>query len=271
MHKQVRVLSLLLVAAAGAAFGDDPPKPKEEKAPPAARPAATGKSQPAAEPAKDGAGAKDGAASAAARAAVASPRTLEQALRILQRRRVDVEFKETPLDEVVEFVAKVGRVNAVVSPEYRASAAGALPAVTLKLRDVSLRQLAEIVAKQAGARMVLRDGLLQFTTPADARGTPVLRVFSIAELTFRIRNFPGPDIQLHTGDVRYVQEEEKDEPQPFDDPQTVVDMLKKFTGEGTWDDDAVSISADGTKLVVKQYPEVLKEIAAFLAVLRAAK
>ena len=262
MHLQVRLFSFVLVAVAGAAVADDTAKPAPKPSTPAkSSGASAGAAKP--KPAND--------APAVAESSVASPRTLDQALRLLQRRRVDVEFKEMALDEVVGFVAKVGRVNAVVSPEYRTKAAGALPSVTIKLRDVSLRQLAEIVAKQVGARMVLRDGILQFTTPEDARGTPVLRVFSIADLTFRIRNFPGPDIQLHTGGVAYVQEEEKDQPQPFDDPQTVVDLLKKFTGEGTWDDDAVSISADGSKLVVKQYPEVLKEIGAFLAVLRAAK
>jgi hypothetical protein len=207
----------------------------------------------------------------AAAAETVAPRTLEHALLLLQRRRVDVDFKDLPLDEVVAFVGKIARVNTMVSAQFQAKAAGSLPLLTLRLRNVTLRQLAETVAKTTGSRMVLRDGILQFTTPEDARGTPVLRVFSIADLTFRIRNFPGPDIRLHTGDVRYVQEEETDQATPFDDPQTVVDLLRKFTGEGTWDDEEVSISADDRRIVVKQYPEVLREISRFLAVMRAAK
>jgi hypothetical protein len=144
--------------------------------------------------------------------------------------------------------------------------------VTLKLRDVSMRQFAELVAKSTGTALVVRDGVLQFTTPEDARGTPVLRVISIADLTFRIRNFPGPDIQLHTGDTpNFVQEPETDQEHAFSDPQAIVDLVKKFTGQGTWEDEDVSISADDSKLVVKQYPKVIKEIARFLALLRAAK
>ncbi len=259
MHQLARVVALVLVAAGGAALADDAQKPGsgaagERKAGAAEKPKTEKPAKP--EPAP----------------AMAAPNTLDQALRILQLRRVDVDFHDMAFDEIVSFIAKVGRVNTLVSPEYQKKSDGALPAITLKLRNVSLRQLAEIVAKQAGSKMVLRDGILQFTTPEDARGTPVLRVFSISDLTFRIRNFPGPDIRLHTGGgAQIVQEEETDQPQPFDDPQAVLDLVKKFTGEGTWDDDAVSISADGNKLVVKQYAEVLKEISAFLAVLRAAK
>jgi hypothetical protein len=200
-----------------------------------------------------------------------APRNLDEALRILGARRCDVDFREQPMEDVVTFVGRLGRVNAMVSPEFVRKAQGPLPTVTLVLRDVTLRQVAEFVAKATGSRMTLRDGVLQFTTPEDARGTPVLRVFSIADLTFRVRNFPGPDITLHTGGVRYVQEEESDRESAFDDPEKIVELLRKFTGEGTWDDDDVSISADERKLVVKQYPEVLREISAFLAVLRAAK
>lgn len=242
-------------ATKGAAPAKDAAKPATDSAAPA--------------PAKRDAAARAEAPALAARAP--EPRSLDEALRMLQRRRCDVDFKDLPLDDVAAFVARLSRLNVIVSPELQRASAGALPAITIKLRDVTLRQFAEIVAKSTGSKLMLRDGILQFTTPADARGRPSLRVFSIADVTFRIRNFPGPDIQLHTGDEQFVQEEESDQATPFDDPQTIVDLIRKFTGEGTWDDDAVSISADAGKLVVKQYPEVLKEIARFLAVLRAAK
>lgn len=197
------------------------------------------------------------------------PRTLDQALVLLQRRRVDVDFRELPFGEVVAFVGKLGRMNTMVSAQLQAK--GAPGPVTLRLRNVTLRQLAETVAKTTGSRIVLRDGVLQFTTPEDARGTPVLHVFSIADLTFRIRNFPGPDIRIHLGESQFVQEEESDQPTLVDDPEKVIELVRKFTGEGTWDDEDVSIAASNGRLVVRQYPEVLKEIGRFLAVLRAHK
>lgn len=287
--KTVRTLgAFLVVAALAAAARPDDTKPPTGGSAPSAAPndAKPAGASPAEQKKADAKPAGDTAATskapaektkpatppvAAAPSSVIAPRSLGEALRMLERRRADIDFREMAMDDVVSFLSKVGRVNAIVAPEFRLKAAGPLPSVTLKLTNVNLRQVADLVAKTTGAALVLRDGVLQFTTPEDARGKPILRVFTIAELTFAIRNFPGPDIRLHTGGVRYVQEEETDRASPFDDPDQVVELLKKFTGEGTWDDADVSISADKNKLVVRQYPAVLKEIAAFLAVLRAAK
>lgn len=267
MHRRPAKLVACVVAllAASAAADDSKPVPSKDAAVPA-KPAAAAKDPKAAAAPKD---AKP--ATVAARSTAPQPKTLDEALRLLARRRVDVQFDEAALDDAVSFIAAVGSMNVMVSPEFVRSAAGAAPRVTLTLRDISLRQLAELVAKTTGTALVFRDGVLQFTTPADARGRPVLRIFPIEDLTFRVRNFPGPDITLHTGDAKFVQEEESDRESPFDDPEKVVELLRKFTGEGTWDDDDVSISADRRKIVVRQYPKVLKEIGAFLAVLRAAK
>lgn len=258
-----RIVWLVVLAAAASALAGDPPAPqpgKETAKPKAAAADAKKPAQPA----------KPAITSAVVR--LESPRTLEDALRILARRRVDVAFDDAPMHDVVEFIARIGRVNAIVSPAFQVKSGSALPAVTLKLRDVSLRQFAELVAKTTGSKLALKDGILQFTTPEDARGEPVLKIYPIQEITFRIRHFPGPDLMLHTGgESQFVQEEESEAESPFDDPQTVVDLIRKTTGEGTWDDEKVSIAADTRKLVVKQYPEVQKEIARLLAVLRAAK
>lgn len=258
----LRCGAAILAALAGVALADD--------AKTSGDPAPSGRTETRAAPKSEkSVPAANAATQSGARSA---PRSLDEALRILSRRRTDVAFTDLALAEVVDFIARVGRVNAIVGPALVVKAAGPLPTVTLKLRDVNLRQLAEMVAKSTGTALVVKDGVLQFTTPEDARGTPVLRVVSIADLTFRIRNFPGPDIRLHTGDTpKIVQEEETDQEHAFDDPQVIVDLIRKFTGEGTWDDEGVSITADQNKLVVKQYPKVLREIARFLALLRAAK
>jgi len=256
---------------------DEPKAPGEAKEKPPAGDAAKGAKTPAKKPesksAKDAPAAKGKDAPVAQSSAVprALPKSLEEALRILSRRRTDVDFREMALDDVVTFLSKVGGVNAMVSPEYRRKVGSNLPVVTLTLRDVTLRQLAELTAKTSGTSLAFRDGVLQFTTPEDARGKPVLHIFTLADLTFRIRNFPGPDIQLHLASAEFVQEEESDQETAFDDADKIVELVKKFTGKDTWDDEDVSITADDKRMIVRQYPKVLKEIGAFLAVLRAAK
>jgi hypothetical protein len=184
---------------------------------------------------------------------------------------VDVAFEGVTLAEAAQFLGRVGRMNVLVSPLLRAPGDEALPRIDLRLRRVSLRQFAELCAKLTSTRLVLRDGILLFTTPADARGKPVLRIFALAELTMRLRNFPGPDLMLRPAGAEFEPEKESDVESAFDDPQAVVELLRRFTGEGTWEDEGVSIAADERRLIVRQYPEVLREIGRFLAVLRAAK
>lgn len=249
-----------------------PPVPTAGSREPAAAPPAPGVAGGAA-PRKQTA-APDTAA-VAARAAQASfpppPRTLDEALRRLDRITVDTDFRDTTLRDAAAFVGRAGRMNAILAPALAASGADALPRIDLKLTRVRLRQVAELLAKTTGTRLVVRDGILQFTTPEDARGKPVLRIHPLGDLTMRIRNFPGPDIRLHLASAEFEDERESDAESAFDDPEEIVDALRRMTGEGTWDDDQVSISADGRRLVVRQYAEVHREIAAFLALLRAAK
>jgi len=253
----------LITLAAATALADEP---KKDAAKDAARDAAkvAGRTPPAAP-------VRPAAKETAERPQPPAPENLAQAMTRLARIRVDVDFRETSLSDAAKFLAQVARMNVILSPALQAKGADALPRIELKLTKVTLRQLAEILAKTTETRLVVRDGILQFTTVADARGKPILRIYPLADLTMPIRNFPGPDINLHLASVEFEDEKESDVESAFDDPEEIVETIRKMTGEGTWDDDDVSISADQRKLVVRQYAEVHREIARLLLLLRAVK
>lgn len=205
-------------------------------------------------------------------AAAAAPKSLDEALRRLGRVKASCDFREISLGDVAEFVAKVSRQNVIVSPLLSAKGDGSVPRITLRLTAVSMRQVAELAAKMTGTRLALKDGVLQFTTPEDARGEPFLRIYELGDLTHRLRNFPGPDITLHLASAEWKDEEESDVENPFSDAEKVVETLKKMTGDGTWDDERVDIRTFGERrLVVRQYEEVHREIARLLALLSRAR
>ncbi|MCG3133492.1 MAG: hypothetical protein HMLKMBBP_00666 [Planctomycetes bacterium] len=202
-------------------------------------------------------------------AATAAPKDVDEALRRLARVKASCDFKDVSLAEVAEFVGKVSRQNVIVSPLLAAKGDGATPKVTFRLTAVTMRQVAEVAAKMTGTRLAVRDGVLQFTTPEDARGEPVLRIYDLGDLTHRLRNVPGPDIRLHLASAEWKDEEESDVENAFSDAEKVVETLKKMTGDGTWDDEKVDIRTFGERrIVVRQYPEVHKEIVRLLAMLR---
>jgi hypothetical protein len=216
-------------------------------------------------------GTKPDGGSVAASPRRAAPRSLDEALRRLASRSCDITFADAPLADVAAFLSKISDVDVILAPALRVAGTDALSAIDVKLTRVNLRELAEVAAKMTETRLVFRDGVLQFTTPEDARGRPVLKIYSLADLTFRLRNFPGPDLQIHLKSQEWEDEKESDAASAFDDPAKIEEMVRTMTGEGTWDDEDISVSTDERKMVVRQYPEVHREIARLLALLRAAK
>lgn len=252
---------------------ETPEKTSSDKTPP--RPqdpqSAPGASAPGAPSRASDAGTAKGEVAKSVAPARAAPKSLEQALAVLEMRRVNVDFRDAELSRAAEFAGQVSGINVILAPALSRNGTDAVPKLTLKLSDVTLRQAVEFAAKLTGTRLVLRDGILQFTTPQDAKGEPVLRIHPLGDLAVKLRNFPGPDIQIRLASAEFEDEKESEVDGGLDDPEEIIEMIRKMTGDGTWDSEDVSISGDARRLVVKQYPDVHREIAKILALLRAAK
>jgi hypothetical protein len=200
-----------------------------------------------------------------------APKDLEEALRRLSRVKVSVKFRDTPFADAVDYVRRVAGFNVMVSPVLAAKGLDGIQPITMTLNDVSLKQLAELVAQFSSTKFKVDGGILQFTTPEDARGRPVLRIYAIGDLTLKLHNFPGPDLNLRPAHAEFEPEPESDVENAWSDPQKVVDLIQKTCSEETWTDKDVSISADERKLIVKQYPEVHREIGRLIWMLRSAR
>jgi type II secretory pathway component GspD/PulD (secretin) len=180
-----------------------------------------------------------------------APKDLDDAMRRLARTRVNVSFKDVKFQEAVDYVRRVAGFNVIVSPAQQAKGVDGLAPITMTLTDVSLKQLAELVAQMTGTKFKFADSILQFTTPEDARGKPVLH--------------------LHASGAEFEPEPESDVENAWSDPQKVVEMIQRLCSPESWTDKDVSISADENKLIVKQYPEVHREIARLIGLLRASR
>jgi len=251
-----RFVHLILAAALLASPAAADEKPAPEMAPRAA-------------PATRVDAAKEAEARKRAVLAQPAPKSLDEALRRLGAVRVDVDFKEMPFADAVEYVGRIAGFNVIVGPELQRDGLDALPTLTFKLRQASLRTVADLIVRFSGTQLAFEDGILRFTTPAAARGKPVLRIYAIGELTMVLRNFPGPDLNLRPSGAEFEDEEITEVDNPYADPEKVIEMIKEFVASETWEDDDVSIWADSQKLVVRQYPEVQRKIARFLGLLRA--
>ena len=263
------VLGLALPVLAG--DGDKPPVPPDAKKPPETKAPAADKKDAKDAAAKDKAKQEQEKAVAAALAARPAPRDLDDAMRRLGRTRVNVIFKETSFTEAVEYIRRLANFNVIVSPVLQNQGVDGIRPITMSLTDVSLKQVVDLVAQASGTKLKCEDGILQFTTPQDARGKPVLRIYAIGDVTMPLRNFPGPDLNLRPAHAEFEDEKESDVESAWSNPDKIVEMIQKMCGEETWTDKDVSISADQNKLIVRQYPEVHRQIARLIMLLRASR
>jgi len=96
-----------------------------------------------------------------------------------------------------------------------------------------------------------------------------VRVYNIAALQFKTEDFPGPDLTLTQGndggfggnvDIGLDGDDESA------NPEEIADMVKQFTGGDTWDeqDEFAKLEVKGNLLIVRQTPDVHREIADLL-------
>lgn len=257
--KKVALLAALLLAAPAAVAQEGKPAPKKED--PKAKP--TEKAGAKAEPKKP--------APEAPPPAVRTPRTRKEALLILEQVAISVNFDETPLRDAVNHLSVLTGVNMVLGPALIKEGDPDALKVTLRLRALPARQVLELMADSLHLGIGFQGGVLLVTTPKEARGKPVLRLYAIGDLAMPLRDFPAPDLMLKPAGAEVEVEEEKVTKHPFSEPEDLLALVKDHTGTGTWSDEGVSASTLRDWLVVRQYPEVHDEIASLLAMVRAAR
>lgn len=200
------------------------------------------------------------------------PGKLREMLLILETRLVNVDFKQKPLGDAVRYFTTLTGVNMIVSPVLREEMNEEDLLLTLSLKKVSVKNCLSIILDLKKLAAVYRHGVIMITTPKDARGKPRLSIYYISDLTFRIRDFPAPDLLLKPAGAEDFGQiggiEEEGEEHAFADPEFILDLIRENTGTGTWDDEGVRASGNERYLVVRQYPSVHREIGRLLDMLR---
>lgn len=97
----------------------------------------------------------------------AAPEWVEEIERKLAQ-KVSLEFQETPALEALEFVRNLAklRINALADPEAQVP-------VSLRVKDVPVRQILGEIAKAVKARVLVRDGVLNLAKENEPRPSPV--------------------------------------------------------------------------------------------------
>jgi hypothetical protein len=202
-----------------------------------------------------------------AAAAPAPPRTIAAKLEGV---RVTCSFNRLPLDAWVQWVRAASGINVVVK---RAAIAKELDPdavlVTLELKDVALKDLLALALEPFGLATRIEGNVLFVTTKRDARGKPIVVLYDVSELLLPIRDFPAPEMSLYPSREGRPRPPEPEARAAFDSAQELVDLVRRFCGADTWEEEGVRVQVLRRHLLVRQYPEVHREIARFLMEIRA--
>ncbi|MHC4600367.1 MAG: hypothetical protein ACYS47_15325 [Planctomycetota bacterium] len=186
---------------------------------------------------------------------------------ILERWRETVEFEETPLDVVVDFLAKRAGINILVDPAvYEENSEDELM-VSLRVRDLPLRDLLTLITEPMELGFYVADGVVQLSTREGCVDSAVFKTFGVADLLGAAEDAEPTTVErFHQG--QWGEEpvmEYEEEPLTGD---TLVNMIRETIDIESWDTPPNQIHFRLGELMLRNRPEVIEEAAALLDSIR---
>lgn len=147
--------------------------------------------------------------------------------------RVTVDFKDTPVEEVADFLRKLSGANIVVAPAVTTS--GAL--VTLKASNMSLGNVLHWVTKLTGTHIGYVHGAI-YLADKPLEEASVTRLYDISDLTMPLQDFAGPELALNAGGAggagggALFKPAEESNAAPTHDE--IIEIIQKVIKPGQW-------------------------------------
>ena len=180
--------------------------------------------------------------------------------------KVTLDFQNAPLDQVVDYLREISGMNIFVDSKVRDKNI----IVSLKVTEISLRSIFGLILKPQNCDILFKDGVLQLMTREDvADRTMRMEIYDCRDILYPITNFPGIDLDLNANGPGVIMG-----PDPGDTGGEIPieEMVRAHTGGRSWEENpkAVCRMQNGL-LVIKNTPEVHKQVHRLLDLLRANK
>src|SRR5262249_585845 len=103
---------------------------------------------------------------------------------------INLEFKETPLKQVIEDLRAYTELNIVTDqPALDEDGISADRPVNIKIDNISTKSALNLLLHQVHLTYVIKDEVLQITTEKHARGRLVQKTFPVADLVIPVDNY----------------------------------------------------------------------------------
>ena len=180
----------------------------------------------------------------------------------LSNLKISLDFKDAPLETVVDYLREIADLNLFIDRKV----ADKQIKVSLKVTEISLKSAFALTLKPHECGTMFKDGVLMIMTKEDiADRTIKMQIFDCRDILHPIQDFPGVEIQLSVDGGTNIGP-------VVDDPGSeipIAELVRAHTGGKSWDENPkFSVVLQNGLLVVKQTPEVLRQINRLLDMLR---
>jgi type II secretory pathway component GspD/PulD (secretin)/Flp pilus assembly protein TadD len=191
----------------------------------------------------------------------------KQDIRRKLQRRVTFEFVDQTLEDAINFLNSLTKVNIIIDPRIAADGANKTP-ITLRVSEMELDLALKWILKLADLDYDLRNQAVFITKKANLTANVELEIYDVRDLTTQITDFPGPRIDLGTTQGTIVD--------PFASQPVVaqlkapdlVTLIHDRLLPAEFADPATSIAENNGQLVVMQRPEIHDKIRQLLRSVR---
>ncbi|HVE40420.1 MAG TPA: hypothetical protein VNM14_11060 [Planctomycetota bacterium] len=179
--------------------------------------------------------------------------------------KVTLDFQNSPIDQVVDYLREISGLNIFVDSKVRDKNI----VVSLKVTEISLKSIFSLMLKPQGCGVLFKDGVLQLMLDSDiADKTMKMEIYDCRDILYPIQQFPGIDLDLSTisGVVMTPADDATGSEMPIEE------LVRAHTGGRSWEENSkASIKMQNGLLVIKNTPEVHKQVRRLLDLLRANK
>jgi hypothetical protein len=134
--------------------------------------------------------------------------------------------------------------------------------------EISLKSIFSLMLKPQNCDIMFKDGVLQVMTKEDvADKTMRMEIYDCRDILYPIQQFPGIDLDLAAVGVLVTPTED-----PAGAEMPIEEMVRAHTGGRSWEENSkASCKMQNGLLVIKNTPEVHKQVRRLLDLLRANK
>jgi len=198
----------------------------------------------------------------------------QEVLRKLSSQRVSLEFENMFLEEIVDYLRASTGLNIIIHQEVLQRYGEDELRFTIRLKNLRLKSALKLLLGMRDLTATYRDGVLVIVSQDSVHRGVVTRVYDVRDLLFRIRDFPGPSVELAspgnpggalTG-ATFTIEEEGNSPITED---FITEIITTNTAGNSWDENEnVAITLVNGLLIVTQSGKAHREVQKLLNLLR---